>query len=29
MMNVHFDGIKLKLLNVYYNYNPTSALGDL
>jgi hypothetical protein len=29
MMNLHFDGIKLNLLNIYYNYNPSSALGDL
>ena len=29
MMNLHFDGIKLNLLNVYCTYNPTSALGDL
>jgi len=29
MMNLHFEGIKLNLLNIYYNCNPTSALGDL
>jgi hypothetical protein len=29
MMNIHFDGIKLNLLSIYYKYNPTCAFCDL